>query len=44
MPRAEIIIILGGKKLKEKITILIADDNPDFSATLSKYLESNEQT
>lgn len=28
--------------MKEKITILIADDNQDFSRTLSTYLESQE--
>ena len=28
--------------MKEKITILIADDNQDFSKTLSTYLESQE--
>ena len=33
---------LGGSKLKEKITILIADDNQEFSRTLSTYLESQE--
>ena len=34
--------ILGGTKVKEKITIIIADDNQDFSKTLSRYLESQE--
>lgn len=28
--------------MKEKITILIADDNPDFSKTLAKYIEKQE--
>ena len=28
--------------MKEKITILIADDNPDFSQTLAKYIEKQE--
>lgn len=28
--------------MNEKISILIADDNQDFSRTLSTYLESQE--
>lgn len=36
------ILTVGGKKLKEKITILIADDNIDFTRTLSAYLEKME--
>ena len=28
--------------MKEKISVLIADDNPDFSQTLAQYLESQE--
>ena len=28
--------------MKEKITILIADDNPDFSQTLARYIEKQE--
>ena len=28
------------KKVKEKVTVLIADDNQEFSKTLSSYLES----
>ena len=28
--------------MKEKITLLIADDNRDFSQTLAKYLEKQE--
>ncbi|MBO4293635.1 MAG: sporulation transcription factor Spo0A [Clostridia bacterium] len=30
------------KKVKERITVLIADDNQDFSRTLSSYLESQD--
>jgi len=33
---------LGGINLKEKITILIADDNSDFAMTLVSYLEKEE--
>ena len=33
------ILTVGGRKLKEKITILIADDNIDFSRSLSAYWE-----
>ena len=29
--------------MNEKITILVADDNNDFTATLSKYLEQEEE-
>ena len=29
--------------MSEKITILVADDNNDFTATLSKYLEQEEE-
>ena len=29
--------------MKEKISVLIADDNPDFSQTLAQYLESQEE-
>ena len=29
--------IVGGIKMKEKITILIADDNQEFSQTLANY-------
>ena len=36
------ILTVGGRKLKEKITILIADDNIDFTRTLSAYLEKME--
>ena len=28
--------------MKEKITILLADDNPDFSQTLARYIEKQE--
>ena len=28
--------------MKEKITVLIADDNKDFSQTLAGYLEKQE--
>ena len=28
--------------MKEKITVLIADDNPDFAMTLVSYLEKEE--
>ena len=28
--------------MKEKISVLIADDNPDFSQTLASYLESQD--
>ena len=28
--------------MKEKITVLIADDNQDFSRTLANYLEKQE--
>ena len=28
--------------MKEKITVLIADDNPEFSKTLATYLENEE--
>lgn len=33
---------LGGIDVKEKTTILIADDNEDFALTLVKYLEKEE--
>ncbi len=33
---------LGGIEVKEKTTILIADDNADFAMTLVKYLEKEE--
>lgn len=36
------ILTVGGRKSKEKITILIADDNIDFTRTLSAYLEKME--
>jgi len=36
------IYFLGGINLKEKITVLIADDNPDFAMTLVSYLEKEE--
>ena len=29
--------------MKDKITILIADDNPDFARTLTSYIESDEE-
>ena len=32
-------LILGGIRVKDKITVLIADDNPDFTKTLCNYLE-----
>ena len=28
--------------MKDKITILIADDNPDFANTVSGYIEEDE--
>ena len=31
------------KKLKDKITILIADDNPDFARTLTGYIEEDNE-
>lgn len=31
-------LFLGGIKLNEKITILIADDNPEFAETLVEHL------
>ena len=34
------ILTVGGRELKEKITILIADDNIDFTRTLSAHLEN----
>ena len=37
-----IFLFLGGKKVKDKITILIADDNPDFANTVSGYIEEDE--
>ncbi len=36
------IYFLGGMNLKEKISILIADDNQDFAMTLVNYLEKEE--
>ena len=36
------ILVLGGINLKEKITVLIADDNPDFAMTLVNYLEKED--
>lgn len=29
--------------MNEKITVLVADDNSDFTMTLSNYLEKEEQ-
>ena len=29
--------------MNEKITVLVADDNSDFTMTLSSYLEKEEQ-
>ena len=29
--------------MKDKITILIADDNPDFAKTLTGYIEEDEE-
>lgn len=34
--------IVGGIKMKEKITILIADDNQEFSQTLANYIHEQE--
>ena len=34
---------LGGIEVKEKTTILIADDNADFAMTLVKYLEKEDK-
>ena len=36
------IYFLGGINLKEKISVLIADDNQDFATTLVNYLEKEE--
>ena len=33
---------MGGKKVKEKITVLIADDNQEFGMTLASYIENQE--
>ena len=33
---------LGGTEVNGKISILIADDNQEFSRTLSTYLENQE--
>ena len=33
---------MGGIEVKEKTTILIADDNADFAMTLVNYLEKEE--
>ena len=33
----------GGIEVKEKTTILIADDNADFAMTLVNYLEKEEE-
>jgi len=37
------IFILGGKIVNKKITILIADDNPDFANTLTGYIEEDSE-
>lgn len=34
---------IGGRKVKDKKTILIADDNPDFARMLTGYIEADEE-
>ena len=34
---------IGERIVNEKITVLVADDNSDFTMTLSSYLEKEEQ-
>ena len=38
----KIVLYLGGNVMKEKTTVLIADDNQDFSQTLANYIQSQE--
>lgn len=33
---------VGGMKVREKISVLIADDNPEFAMTLAGYLEKED--
>ncbi|MCI8486699.1 MAG: sporulation transcription factor Spo0A [Clostridia bacterium] len=36
-------LLTGGISVKEKITVLIADDNNEFSMTLASYLEKDDE-
>ena len=37
------IFIIGGKNVRDKITVLIADDNPDFANTLTSYIQEDDE-
>jgi len=37
------IFLLGGMSVKDKITVLMADDNPEFAKTLTSFIEKEEE-